>query len=755
MNVTTRKASGHLLILLLSFAVSCFAFNNVYRAPANALYSSGMGDGGKNYYTFLWYVFYGHGAQFKGFAYPYGDNVIYTDNQPLLAWVVAGIRQHTQLTKEQALAIYELVLILNIVFCQYLLYLVLKRCHLPWWYALIFAFVITYHSPQIMRLNMGHYALAYAMFVPLLWLLIDNVLTGDRRWFSLAGTVLVTTFFGFLHPYFLTLGVLFFGGYLLVYQLQHIRQTRQMLLSNLAIWLFVVAPLVIFKLWVNAHDLYGGRVVEPYGMDVYRASFGSIFIPKWLFLSKYFYYQGEGEAPVSFLSLFALVFAVAWLLRAVIKKQWSVIGSPPKVPSILRSVVWSQWALFFLSMGIPILFLCQTFPETFSYLKQFRSVGRYAWGFYYPFMVFTAWLLYQLFSYCSNLGYKKLAWAILALTTIFSAYESILYIRPVQKSIQSNLDNREGYRLVHAENYEQWLEDAGLSVSSFQALLPLPFYNLGSEKYYFRNSHPMTSESWRASLATGLPITTQFAARSSIPNTLKQVQLLAHPLIRKTVIDDYADTTKPLLVVFEHDDYTDLYERNLLNQAKLIVHSKKLSLYSLSLNNLMKQYQDTLAAAWRAVNDTYPKARIYQWQNFDERPDSSGMWQSGSATQRLGPFDLGMFATGDVEEDSISISLWIKATETMYDFPKLHVKAYGMDTTLYECHPGYSYNIYNGFVRVEQRLPVAGLDSVSLSVVGSYIIADNLLIYGFNRHEPAITRTRGEVLYKNFPLDKQ
>ena len=80
-------------VLALPAVILYSLFTRVVKCPACYLFEDG-GDGLKNYYTLDYYVKHDDGWHFTGMNYPYGENIIYTDNQPILALTLRWIDQH-------------------------------------------------------------------------------------------------------------------------------------------------------------------------------------------------------------------------------------------------------------------------------------------------------------------------------------------------------------------------------------------------------------------------------------------------------------------------------------------------------------------------------------------------------------------------------------------------------------------------------------------------------------------------------------
>ncbi|MES2622579.1 MAG: hypothetical protein V4615_17150, partial [Bacteroidota bacterium] len=58
---------------------------------ANHLAYGVWGDGYKNFYTLAYYVKHDRGFHFSGMNFPFGENILFTDNQPFISLVLSNI----------------------------------------------------------------------------------------------------------------------------------------------------------------------------------------------------------------------------------------------------------------------------------------------------------------------------------------------------------------------------------------------------------------------------------------------------------------------------------------------------------------------------------------------------------------------------------------------------------------------------------------------------------------------------------------
>src|SRR4051812_8595675 len=108
MNINKRTVWPFVVLLWAVWIVS-FLFLHITRHPGHSMITI-VGDGAKNYYTYLYEVLYGKGIWFTGMNYPYGEHLVYTDAQPLIAVPLAFLRTYLPVSRNTALAVLHLCL---------------------------------------------------------------------------------------------------------------------------------------------------------------------------------------------------------------------------------------------------------------------------------------------------------------------------------------------------------------------------------------------------------------------------------------------------------------------------------------------------------------------------------------------------------------------------------------------------------------------------------------------------------------------
>ncbi|MBK8442920.1 MAG: hypothetical protein IPL35_05685 [Sphingobacteriales bacterium] len=149
-----------------------------------------------------------------------------------------------------------------------------------------------------------------------------------------------------------------------------------------------------------ATDSYASdRPDAPYGFYIYRAYWESIFLPTdtplAAFINKAIKIRSvdwEGRAYVGIIGFFVAVFTIYHLISRLWKRnRSSALGfSPDHFIPILAAA--TLVALF--SLAIPFIWGLDFLLDLMPPVRQFRSLGRFAWVFYYVFSLYTAYALY-------------------------------------------------------------------------------------------------------------------------------------------------------------------------------------------------------------------------------------------------------------------------------------------------------------------------------------------------------------------------
>ncbi|GAB4416108.1 MAG: hypothetical protein OHK0039_25280 [Bacteroidia bacterium] len=650
----------------------------------NGYLLSHAGDGLRAYYSTAYYARHGGGSWFEGMQYPYGNHVLYVDMNPLLSFGLRLLYPVADLSA-YSVGIVNLLVMLAFFPCAWLVYGLLRRSLLPPGYSLLMTIIITFLSPQIIRIT-GHFSLTYYFYVPLLWYLLLRLFEG-RRWVIWLLVYVATVMLASLsHPYYGLLGMSFGWAYALVRAVQeHDLRAR----AGLYLGLVLGSPLAVvaLKVWETATFRGSDDFVRyPYGFLTYIAGFESIFMPLfkpyidvWNYFIRVRNIDQEGYAYVG---LAGLLLLLSWLMRIgqhlLARKGWRVLR--PVLPPPLRVAIWAAALLLIPAMALPFQWV-PAWSDYAGVLRQFRSLGRLAWFFYYVYMVLSAWYLYALYR---NLRIRARGTQLhrIGAFLIFLAVFSWTIDGMVLVHRQKNYFLKHPTHLYHerSTDYRAILADRGYRPEDFQAILSLPFFHMGSEKV---DLHDWLAEryAYAVSLSTGLPMCDNFTARSPLQASLETIQLASYPTIPKVLPGKLSDPRPLLLLVSGAPNGPG--ETLLRDRATPIYQTPELLIASLPLG----AFEDTRAAARAAFfqrkdSSLHRRGDLYATYNtpatiFDGYGDRA--LTPGFSTLAPGDTTI-LIYDGTIpvvwDNEKVEVSCWVKLDVASNYLPLMRVRIY-------------------------------------------------------------------------------
>lgn len=663
-----------LLLFILSAIVLWSFFKNILSHPSHFLFGAG-GDAIKNYYTTIYYVLFDKGSHFSGLNYPYGENVVFTDNQPLLAFLANLFHHNAGSLEGNIIGIMNLAMLLSIIIGAFFLYLILRRNLLPGWYAIPAAILIAFLSPQHSRLG-AHYALAYVFIIPLQWYLLIRIFDNRRSYLWYILYFFSSLFIGFLHPYFLLLGnTIFLLSYIFVYALQEIKNIKKHALFLVALLALSVLPIIVFQLWLKFSAPITDRPSAPFGFLVYRSTFESVFFPVvtpfrefWIEAFKTKEAEWEGHAYVGLMGLTCLLLTIILAVRYLIRFRIKLIFRPA-LPQPLRIGIWAATLVLLFSMGIPFIYGLESLADLVPPLKQFRSIGRFAWVFYYVFSVYTAFYFFRLYRYLSVRNSRGFAYSFLAFILVIWALDVKLHLTPKARELRKN---ESANHFMDSDNsYSNLLAGANKFGADFQAIIPLPYYNIGSEYFALHGSGNSMYESFKASLNLGLPISANLMSRTSVSQSASLIQFFSNDLIRKELAFKLP-STKPFLLIVKKEGLQP-YEQRLVNKARKLAENNHLILYELPVAALQADSVQAQAAYFKANKEKlYKSGAVYaskpvtgiEINSFSGAP-AEGLFDAGALTADGKPATIfNGKIKGQQDTATFEASVWFYADHT-------------------------------------------------------------------------------------------
>lgn len=704
------------LLAAISLIIIFGVFSKIAFHPNQYLLNNG-GDAFKNYYTPAWYVANDTGTHFTGMNYPYGEHVVFTDNQPMITWILNAIDNNILPIHNYTIGILNMLLLLSLWIGILLLFKILRHYNLPSWYAALMAILIGLMSPQLDRF-WGHFALGYALFVPLIWWQLIQLKKKNYSWLWMGIMISTIVFFGLIHMYYILIAALFVAFHGIVVWWGNKRKYAPVFK------LFAVAALPLFTIMAFMHftDSVSDRPESPYGFFRYKASFQSVFLPNNGTLTnqarKIFHFgqsNPEGYAYVGYTGLiFLFILLFIYIKRLRFKKSITRASIP--LPGDMGKFLFSAVLMLLFSMTVPFNLGMQFLLDIITPLKQFRSPGRFAWGFYYVYMSVIAVLIFMLHKKI-KLRHHKLAYLFSISLVLLMAIESFIWFTGTAKRMQAN--NAENPFNGKNTYFSDMFLGTPYTPADFDAIVFLPSFFQGSEKIYIDRTRGNFAQAMEISYQTGLPLVNYMSSRTSFSQTLNNVQLVSHPYINNPT-EGGVFNAKRLLIMTKPSPMT-------AGEQFIIDHSVKFStreeyiLYAFETSALTQKGDVLAIADYLTVKDTLhnyisPTGTPYRAEvpltlfyrnGFENTPGGEAFLGSGAFLSDKKALPMAEIPVEPHDTIWIEISFWAKSDINSMAYPYINLGYYDANGTLLRessVAPTQSTDVMSGWVRASENL---------------------------------------------------
>jgi hypothetical protein len=327
--------------------------------------------------------------------------------------------------------------------------------------------------------------------------------------------------------------------------------------------------------------------------------------------------------------------------------------------------------------------------------------------------------------------------AILALT--FLIYDGYLNVNQYAPRLNNRIPELDDTVNLMPEN--AWIST--IHPENYQAVLPLPYFHVGSENVWLESKCDMMRQSLIVSLKSGLPSMGVALSRTSISQTYKSLELACIPVSSYRIEKDLPNQ-KPLLLMVDNCNELNVSEKNLLSQASLVWQGPKFAMYSLPVNKL-----DSLAANGQKLfenemhdlyNGKVDSTCTLYFNGFENNPIQGAFAGSGAFSGEMKNWNnlLNEKLANGLPGDTCEVLFWAKGFETdlfarsIFEF----VQKDGDQTVNYKYDQFQRYfcSLKDGWMRI--RIPFVlrtASDRVMLSVRNEdlkhfQLVVDDLLI---------------------------
>lgn len=515
MNEKQKDRLAQLLLLGTSFAIYAFQFRNIF-FRLNQVLSSITLDSIKNYYTFLYHIKHDTQLlQFDGMNYPFSEHVVYSDCQPILTFILKLF----PFMHEHLIGTLHFLMFFSFIISPLILFKILRNAKQQRFLSFVLALAIGLLSPQFLKINAGHFALAYGCIFPISILLQQNYFKHAANWKSTFALFGYHIFIFLLHPY-MGMAVSLFAGLSLFMYSVFIKENRKRLNLYLKTSLVALLPIILFSVFMKISDSHVDRTKEPFGAEVMVENLSSLVAPDFgpfqallenLLPAKPGHFEGHSYLGImSVLTALLLIVLLPFYFKRVV------------LTDAISFIFFSSVLILLISFGLHQKVLHALHINS-SAVNQFRAVCRFAWVFYFSLPLFVFVKLDEIFSLAGkikSLKSKLLPTAGLLFLAVNLIESSALF--HLNESAYWNFRNFFTSRLLTpAENNII----SQIKAANYNALLPLPYFQGGSEMYDRNGASASMAPAMMYSYHSGLPLFSVMMSRTSITETEAEINL--------------------------------------------------------------------------------------------------------------------------------------------------------------------------------------------------------------------------------------
>jgi len=725
---------GIFLTLVLSIAVLLIFFGPLLKDP-NHVYFSPNGDGLKSYVGAIYHLEHDTTLfRMNAMNYPYGEMAFFTDCQPMIVNPVKILSNHGIDFRPYIVGIINMFMLFSIVFGAIFLCLIFLELKVSWLFAAIASVGIAMLSPQIGRMG-GHFSLSHQMWLPMLiWLLMRF----DRNKSYLLSVIigLVTFLAAGMHMYFFAL-----FGFLFLFYWTYSLYTKQLNIRNyqwlIHLFIQLILPLILVQLIVGSNGGITDRTAHPWGFTTYRANPASVLLPLFkpyaalmMKIEAFHKYDWEAFAFIGLVSLIGVITGIIKLIQRIKRKQpwWKVSDH-----MLITVFFWASVASLLLSFGIPFNLGLMWLLDYMGPIQQLRALARFSWLFYYLINILVFYGAFKLLQKTNLL--KTLAVLALAFL-LYDGYLNVSQYAPRMNNRVAELDDS-----TNSSPENAWV--SLIDKNQYQAVLPLPYFHVGSENVWLEPKCDILKQSFIVSLKSGLPSMGVMLSRTSLSQTYKSLALACQPVSPYRIEMDLSNQ-KPLLLLVDNCKELNSSEWNLVHHASLIWQGPKFAFYGLPVAQM-----DTIAlqgekAFEKEMNNIHSRkadsTQILYYNGFESSVCEGAFYGSGAYSGEIKSWNhmLDTQIRNGLVGDTCELYFWVKGYETdlmartVFEF----VHKNGDETVDYKFDQFQHYfcSLMNGWMRI--RIPFvlkSNQDRIMLAIRNSdlkhfKLVLDELII---------------------------
>lgn len=531
----------YLLVFLANTLIALIAFGDVLFSEGKLIFCN-FGDGLKNYFTLYTYVKPSAGdlLKYNGFSYPFGDYVYFTDNTPLFSIPYKWFCQNIVNISTHVFTIYNATVVANIVLCGLLVLYVLRYLVKDNTIAVLMACILPWINIQVPRIWRGHYNLSFSSLILLaicLMILWYENRYHIKRMLMIGICMILLCFCSFLaHGYYLAIIGIFMAAMLFFYSLFS-RERKPGIISFIAsglIPLISVGLALALARYTDGYLALRTEGAKGYDWMDHKVRLSALFTPYTLHKFHFpiqSWFDGNDERAAYLGNIFlygTAVLIIAALSNKTFRSRVKAIVNDFFRDSLKAALFTAAMLMLVIAMGERYYFgdkQLMVFYNVFNplfylhkftkYVEQFRSLGRFGWPVFYAFNFLLLFVLVQL----GRQHYSKVRALTIGVILLLGGIEVQNFVAEIRRSaVMSNP--------LHPAAHTD-LQKLKIDFGKYQAILPLPYYTVGTEVYEYTldDRDDWSNFSYRLSAHGNLPLMSVKLSRTPLDHTISILDL--------------------------------------------------------------------------------------------------------------------------------------------------------------------------------------------------------------------------------------
>ncbi len=698
-----------LLAFLITFAIFSIRFPHYVSEPNNQVFFSN-GDLLVTLYDMIYHVRYDTDGTFNGMNYPDGDYIFMTDANGSFATVMRLIDTYIIDIDSNLPGILMTSIYLLLGVCGMFIFMILRTSGISTKLAFILAPLITFLSPQMMRIAC-HLSLSFPFVIPMvmLWTLRKYKVPKIE---ILDFVFAFVTFFFFMNNAYIGFIMCMFAGLVGFFLFLKGRKDVAYRKASIIMMATPVIITILVYILLKINDPYADRLEEQWGFFHYHTKLNSLFYPKYSLAASWHPKYGVSDKRsiewTNNLGLIPIGLILSYLIYAIRRKFNKSLKPLLPRTTMMWCFWWASFCMFLFASNTAIFPIKNLIESYMGPLLMFKSSGRFSWPLYFVVALFAAKVL-QVWLDRIELKRQYASYFLLVPLVLFYAYETNYYVENRFK----DRDRKNYLTSPEIDEVEKQLDSLQINPDKYQAMFVLPLFQGWNEKIRAGVFNRSEMAALQVSSATGIPMINGRLSRNSTSRTLSSVQVSSHPLIKKEILYKLPNE-KPILLVQGRPITNRLSfgEKHLKKLGKEIYNREKYFVFELDVKDVHEEHNKWVqqARAYRIEvmqNDSL-RALPLVHKNYDDTPTEGHLFGKGAFQMQEGKQKIVDFRKEFDSPDTLKFVVWSEITNKKYGMPEFVITVKG-ENKHYTRHLEVSRenrDIYKNWIRSENIFPV-------------------------------------------------